>query len=208
MPTYKHYWREGSGSLVVDVALVLCGAPVERIRVDTNAGDHHKPGFLALNPMAQIPVLVLPDATVLTETAAMVLVLAEAFPQAGLLPPSAGAARAMALRWLMLMATTGYSAALRAYRPERYSGDASTASCVAVQAAALAESNKIFAILADAAEGPFLFGAKLTIVDVYLAMLADWHPPALDLPAIRQIHQGVLADPVIAKAWTRHEQPA
>jgi glutathione S-transferase/GST-like protein len=208
MSTYKLYWREGSGSLVPEVALALCGAPVEHIRVDTDAGEHYKPAFLALNPAAQIPVLITPDGTVLSETAAMAIALAETFPQAGLLPPAGSAARAIALRWLMLLATTGYSAALRAYRPERYSGDAATASCVAVQAAALAESDKVFTILAGAAKGPFLLGKTLTIVDVYLAMLADWHPPALGIAAIRRIYDGVLADPVIAKAWARHEQAA
>jgi len=208
MTAYKHYWREGSGSLVVEVALALCGAAVERIRVDTGAGHHRMPEFLALNPAGQIPVLVLPDGTVMTETAAIVIVLAEAFPDAGLLPPPGAAERASALRWLMLLATTGYSASLRAYRPERYGLEDDEAALVAIQAAANAESGRLFAILAAAAKGPFLLGERLTIVDVYLAMLAEWYPPALELAPIRAIRERVLSDAIVATAWSRHESAA
>jgi len=189
----------------VDVALVLCGASFERIRVDTRAGENRQAAFLALNPEGKIPALVLPNGQNMSETSAMLVLLDETFPAAGLLPPVGSAARADALRWLMLMATTGYSAALRSYRPERFGGEANEAARAAVVAAADAESTRMFAILAAAAKGPWLCGAAPTIVDVYAAMLADWHAPALALPAIKAIYDGVLAHPAIGPAWRRHE---
>ena len=205
MGSYKLYWREGSGSLVVEVALALCGVPFERIRVDTRAGENRKEDFLALNPAGTIPVLVLPNGEAVSETAAILVLLDETHPQAGLLPPLGSAIRAAALRWLMLMATMGYSAALRSYRPERFGGEANEAAHAAIAAAADAESNKMFAILAGAATGPWLCGEAATIVDVYAAMLADWHAPALELPAIKAIYDGVQVHPAIGPAWKRHE---
>ena len=205
MGPYKLYWREGSGSLVVEVALAQCGVPFERIRVDTRAGENRKEDFLALNPAGTIPVLVLPNGEAVSETAAILVLLDETHPQAGLLPPLGSVTRAAALRWLMLMATTGYSAALRSYRPERFGGEANEAARGAVVAAADAESNKMFAILASAATGPWLCGEVATTVDVYAAMLADWHAPALELPAIKAIYEGVQAHPAIGPAWKRHE---
>ena len=207
MSTYKLYWREGSGSLLPEIALAMCGADVERIRVPTKP-EQRSAAFLAINPAAQIPVLILPDGTTVSETAAMAIVLAEAYPAAGILPPLASSARALALRWLMYMATTGYPAALRCYYAERYTGDPSAAAREAVRNAATAESDRVFAVLAEAITGPFLFGDTPFIVDVYLAMLADWHPPALELAPIRRLYDSVLADPVIGKAWQRHEQAA
>src|ERR1700730_8824968 len=87
VPAYRLYWREGSGSLVAEVALALCGATVERIHVADRASQR-SPDFLAINPAGQIPVLILPDGTVLTETSAIVVALADAFPESGILPPT------------------------------------------------------------------------------------------------------------------------
>jgi glutathione S-transferase len=55
------------------------------------------PAFLALNPMAKVPVLA-HGATVVTEGAAICAYLADAFPEAGLAP--APAARGAYYRWL------------------------------------------------------------------------------------------------------------
>jgi glutathione S-transferase len=74
-----------------------------------------------------------------------------------------------------------------------------------VRRAATAESDKLFAILAAAAKGPFLLGEIVTMADVYLAMLADWHPPALENATISQIYQKVQSYPIIGEAWMRHE---
>ena len=205
MTAYKLYWRKGSGSLIAHIALAMCGADVERIEVPTKA-EQRSAAFLAINPAAQIPVLVLPDGTVIAETAAILIILAERYPESGILPPVGSSARALSLRWLMYLATTGYSAALRSYYSDRYSGDPSAEACEAVRNAADAEQDRVFAVLAAAIEGPFVLGDKPTIVDAYLAMLADWHPPALDLAPIRRLYDGLLADPVIGKAWQGHEQ--
>jgi glutathione S-transferase len=204
VPAYRLYWREGSGSLVAEVALALCGAAVERIHVADRASQR-SPDFLAINPAGQIPVLILPDGTILTETSAIVVALADAFPESGILPPTGSAARSTSLRWLMYMATTGYPAALRTYYSERYTGDTAKTAHEAVRRAATAESDKLFAILAAAAKGPFLLGETVTMADVYLAMLADWHPPALENAAISQIYHKVQSYPIIGEAWMRHE---
>jgi hypothetical protein len=37
-------------------------------------------------------------------------------------------------------------------------------------------------------------------------MLADWYQPAAALPAFQAIQQALMANPMIAKVWQRHEQ--
>lgn len=58
-----------------------------------------EPGFLAVNPMGKVPALRLRGAVV-TETAAILAALADAFPEAGLAPAPDSPARGAYYRWL------------------------------------------------------------------------------------------------------------
>jgi glutathione S-transferase len=75
----------------------------EFVNVDPTKGDLRQPEFLALNPAGKLPVLVDGD-LVLTESIAIVLYLAEKYPEKDLLP-SALRARAEVYRWLFFTAT-------------------------------------------------------------------------------------------------------
>lgn len=75
----------------------------EYIQVDPTRGEHHRPEYLALNPAGKLPVLV-DDDFVLTESVAIVLYLAEKYPQKGFLPADLRA-RAEVYRWLLFTAT-------------------------------------------------------------------------------------------------------
>ena len=79
------------------------GVDFDAVKVDLKAGDHLQPQFLKLNPAAKLPVLV-DDGKVLTESVAIVMYLAEKYPEAGLLPRDP-ADRAQAYRWLLFTAT-------------------------------------------------------------------------------------------------------
>jgi len=58
---------------------------IETIEVDLNAGAHRTPEFLALNPMARIPVLVLDDGRALSETRAICTYLEGLYPEPNLM---------------------------------------------------------------------------------------------------------------------------
>ena len=75
----------------------------EFIPVSLVAGEHHRPEFLALNPAGKVPVLVDGD-FVLTESVAIVLYLAEKYPDRGFLPAGIEA-RARVNHWLLFTAT-------------------------------------------------------------------------------------------------------
>jgi glutathione S-transferase len=59
--------------------------------------------FLAINPMGKVPAL-LHSETVITESAAICAYLADAFPDAGLAPPSGDRLRGAYYRWLFFAA--------------------------------------------------------------------------------------------------------
>ncbi|HZV54423.1 MAG TPA: glutathione S-transferase family protein [Rhodocyclaceae bacterium] len=75
----------------------------EYVRVDPTKGELRRPEFLALNPAGKLPVLV-DDDFVLNESIAIVLYLAEKYPQKGFLPANLRA-RADVYRWLLFTAT-------------------------------------------------------------------------------------------------------
>jgi glutathione S-transferase len=99
----KLYEFPPTRSLRARWALQELGVPFESELVNMMEGGNQRPSFLALNPAGKLPVLV-DDDLVLTESVAIVLYLAEKFPEAGLLPAGI-AARADAVRWLLFTAT-------------------------------------------------------------------------------------------------------
>ena len=77
--------------------------PFEFINVDPTKGEHRRPEFLAVNPAGKLPAFV-DGEFVLTESIAIVLYLAEKYPEKGLLPTGLRA-RAEVYRWLLFTAT-------------------------------------------------------------------------------------------------------
>jgi len=74
--------------------------PHERIDLSLAKGDHKTPWYMAINPMGKVPTIVHGE-TVITESAAIALYLADLFPQAGLAPAIGDTARGTYLRWMI-----------------------------------------------------------------------------------------------------------
>jgi hypothetical protein len=76
----------GCGSAIVEAALALSGLPYETEMLDIWRPGPERDRLFQLNPLGQVPVLVLPDGSVMTESAAMVLHVIDLAPGAGLAP--------------------------------------------------------------------------------------------------------------------------
>jgi glutathione S-transferase len=200
---YTLYSHDGSGGFAVEAALVKAEAPHKVVTVDTGKGEQNRPEFVAINPMRQVPALALPDGTVMTESAAIVVHLAGVFPDKGLAPKPATSGHARFLRWMFFMAANIYEGDLRYFYPERYTTD--PAGVPGVKSAGAAHMKKCFATIDEAlAAERFLCGATLTMADVYLAMLADWSPEPIASLRVRAVSEAVAADPLIKPLWLRH----
>jgi glutathione S-transferase len=186
---YTLYGRKGSGSFVVEAMLAETGQPCKFIDASPTADGKPHAGLLKLNPLGQVPTLVLPDKTVMTESAAMVIYLGDRHAKAGLAPARKSKQRAAYLRWLTFMSANIYPSDLRLYYAERYSIDPNAAA--GIKAAAVSALEREWAILAKAlGKGPWLLGRKFSAADIYAAMLSTWNP---DLPAFYAKHPNVKA---------------
>lgn len=199
---YKLYGSPGSGSAAVEAALAEAGADFEVIPVVTKQKAHLTEEYRATNPRQQVPALQLPDGTVMTESAAMLLHIADAFPKAGLAPAPGSSARAQHDRWLIFMAVNIYEGELRRYYPDRYADNPA-----AVAERATAYVDRHHRILEEAIEGPYLFGDAMTMADIYLWTLACWTDPerlAKSYPKLNALATDVRNRPLIAPIDAAH----
>ena len=204
---YKLYGRPSSGSLAVQVALEEIGAPYERIWVGREAADEAR--FRAVNPTGRVPALVLPDGTIMFESAAMLIHLAVSHPQSASAPKPGTSRHATFLQWMVFLSANVYAAAQRIYYPARYStrGEAD-AEVVREQGT---EDFCTHLALISQGLGPFVMGADYSIADAYLYMLALWYPGEKSVLYSRapklQAHAKLLAArPAMVKVEADHAQ--
>jgi len=201
--TYTLYSRTGTGGFIVEAALAKAGADFEVVEIDTSKGEQNSSEYLAINPMGQVPALRAPDGAVLTESAAMVIHLANVFPDQGLAPKPATSAHAAFLRWMFFMAINLYEGDVRYYYTDRYTTDPQ--GLEGVKEAAAAHMSKSFAIVEEAlGKTPYLCGEALSIGDVYLSMLMNWCPVDNSTAGLARVKQAVLDDPVYGPIWRAH----
>jgi len=198
MGQLRLYWRPGAASLAPHMALAEVGVPYELVRLEREEAQTD-PGYRALNPLGVVPTLVDGD-RVQTESAAILLYLADRFPDAHLAP----ADRADFYRWLVFMTNTVQTTMLRVFYPERYGGPE-------VEPLARAEAAGHFAILDAALDGrDWLVDDHRTGADLFLFMLTRWarrlDPPAWDvLPALRAHFARTLALAGVRRAMEEEE---
>jgi glutathione S-transferase len=106
------YFAPGSSSMAVHIALHEIGVAFDGKPMSFEKNDLRSPDYLALNPEAQVPTLVI-DGRPLTEVAAILFYLAKRFPDSGLLPRDDIAADAQALSWMSFAASTLHPARRR-----------------------------------------------------------------------------------------------
>jgi GST-like protein len=206
------YGSAGSGSAAVEAALEWAGVPY---RIVSAASWEPGPGLEALqqvNPLAQIPTLVLPDASVLTESAAILIHLGLEHPQSGLLP-SASTARAAVLRALVFIAANCYAAVSVSDYPERWCTEPDDASNARVRRAARAQLHRAWELFADQFKGePYLLGAQPTAADLLAAVVSKWSGTRAHLkqsrPRLLATLQRIEGHPRVAPVFARHWQAA
>lgn len=146
-------------------------ADFEFISVNLLEGEHKRPEFLRLNPAGKVPVLVDGD-RVIPESAAIVLYLADKYPQKGLLPTDLNE-RAQVYRWTLFAVTELEQPLWRITRHTLvYPPDQRLPADIELARADFATMAAILEEHLDARD--FIVGDRLTVADCVTAYLIDW----------------------------------
>lgn len=200
--TYTLYNRPGSGGFAVEAALTLIGAPFDYRDVGNQPGDEMPDSFRAINPWAQVPALILPDGTLMTETGAILTHLAAAHPEASLGPTPGSTAYGAFLRWMTFLGANIYEGILRDGYPHRFTDDAG--GVAAVQSAAVRRTHEGLAVLEAAIGDNGWLQDQMSAADLYLAMLFIWCKRRDDRPKIEALTHRIAAHDAIAPIWRRN----
>jgi glutathione S-transferase len=135
-------------------------APYRFEVVNLEAGEQKKPPYLAVNPMGKVPAIV-HRGIVVTEAGAICAYLADAFPAAGLAPPTDSAQRGTYYRWMFFGGSCVEAAVI----------DRMLSRPAAARPAALGYGSyeDTVATLESALKpGPYILGDRFSAADVYI----------------------------------------
>jgi GST-like protein len=203
---YIVYGSPGTGSVPVEAALRLIGAPYEVIGETVLREVARNPAVFKVNPLGQVPALVLPGGEVMTESAAILIWLADRYPDAALAPLPTDAKRPAFLRWMAYVSSAIYALAWVRGDPMRIVSDDRQAKVVLDR---VADRRAECWRWMDAQIEPrrYLLGDDLSVLDLYVATVSRWSPHRTRFyraaPKMADVMRRVDADPRLAELWEK-----
>lgn len=207
MSAVELYGCRGCGSATIEVLLERAGVDFAYHEVELSKAGPATDALRAMNPLAQVPTLKLADGGVMTESAAIIAALDDAYPAARILPPVGDARRRAALRWIVFVAGNMYPAISIVDFPERWVS--SDAARVELKNGAVERLKAYWIVLEQALRpAPHLLGSEMTALDIYAAMLSRWEPGRAwvdeHCPRIAAALALAEQDPIVARVWARN----
>ena len=205
--------HRGWGSTLVEAQLDWHDIPYRMIDVQPLKNADDKARLVEVNPLAQLPTLVMPDGSIMTESAAITLLIADWATASGakgddvLVPAPGEAGRDRFLRWLVFLVANIY--------PTFTIGDDTTRwiSGEGPQAELLARSNayreRMWRIVEQAVTpDPWFLGRRFSALDIYLCVMTHWTPRrawfAEHCPTLTRIVGAVDEVPKLTATWKRN----
>ena len=197
----------GYGSAIVEAALTLAELPFRMEDVDMAAGSAGRKRLRDLNPLNQVPTLLLPNGSVMTESAAMLLHVHDLSPGAGLLPPVGDLARPQCLRWMGVMVAAIYPTFAYGDDPARWvSGEAAQKELLAN--VGRHRESLWHMVEASIRPGPWFLGARFTALDIYAGVMTRWSPKrdwfAANAPKLASVAAEADKHPKLQAVWKRN----
>lgn len=205
--SYTLYYAPGAASLAVHWALHHIAVPFEAVKIDLQAKAQKEPAYLKINPSGHVPALII-DGTPHAEVAALLMLLAERHPQAGLAPAPGAPLRADYLQAMIYLTNTVQPAFRLWFYADEGAGP-EHAEATKAQARLRIETawDRIDAQLSDGRK--YLLGDTLTMADFLATMLMRWARnmprPATDWPHIAAYAAHMRAMPSYRAVHQREE---
>ncbi len=168
----KLYYAPNTCALASQIALEDAGASYELARVDFQASEQRSAAYLTINPKGRVPALVT-ERGILTETPAILLFIAQAYPEAQLAPLGDAFALAEVNSFMAYLCSTVHVAHAHRMRGTRWVDDA--AALEAMRKKVPEKVGEAFGLIErEMLRGPWVMGERYTIADPYLFTLAQW----------------------------------
>jgi GST-like protein len=210
MAGFTLYGRRGWGSAIIEAQLEWLGLAYKFVEVDDLFHSAKARAALSkINPLAQVPTLVLPDGQILTESAAITLHLADITTRTDLVPPPGAPERPIFLRWLTFLVANIYPTYTYADDPARFVADAAAQEGFRTSVEAYAQ--RLYLMAEAAAGDPWFLGNHFSVLDIYIAVLNHWRPGtawfAANAPRLHAIALKTAAIPALQPIWSRNFPP-
>lgn len=186
MTKIQFYHAVPSRGLLVHWLLEELGVEYQLNQLNLENLEHKTPEYLAINPLGKVPALV-HEQTVLTETAAICLYLAETFGDGRFAVPTGHADRGAFLRWLFFAPVTAEPSIIMSALGQQGAGDSGYQPF-----ADLSEVTQV--MIAALSEREFILDDRFTAADVMLGSTINW---GLNLMPVLPQH------PVLVDYWAR-----
>jgi GST-like protein len=198
------YGATGSGSVPIEAALMLIGLPY---RIEDHApweSPARARELTRINPLLQVPALALPSGEIMTESAAILVWLADAYPQARLAPALNDAARPAFLRWMNFVSAAIYALYWVLDNPSRVVDRAEDHEIV--KARLHQRIAHCWGVMdAQLKPGRYLLGDDLSVLDLYVATASRWSPGRRRFcevaPGLASAVRRADADPRLETIW-------
>jgi GST-like protein len=207
MSGYKLWGRAGWGSTIVEAQLVWYGLPhafepVEDLFRTPDAAARLR----KVNPLAQVPTLEMPDGSIMSESAAITLLLADITGKDSLVPGPKATERAKFLRWLVFIVANIYPTFTYADDPSRFVSV--NAARDPFRAATDAYAQKLWRQIEREAGSPWFLGERFSALDIYIDVMTRWRPKRgwfeTETPRLFAIARRADQVPELAPVWKRN----
>lgn len=167
------YYAPGTCAQAVLIALYEAGADFVQKKLDFSANEQRSPAYLAVNSKGRVPALVTPRGT-LTETPALLLYVAQTYPQAQLAPLADPFALAQMQEVNAFLASTVHVAHAHRTRGARWADD--EASQAGMRAKVPQNMREAFDLIEKQYLGDktWILGDQFSVADGYLYTVASW----------------------------------
>lgn len=207
MSTIKLFGQPGWGSALTEAQLVWYEIPFEFETVgDLFADEAARQALEKVNPLAQIPTLVLDDGQIMTESAAITLWLADHTGSNELVPEASAPERARFLRWLIFITSNIYPTYTYADVPGRFVKQPNAQQDFVKTVFEYAE--KLYSMLNAEVKGPWFLGKRFSALDIYIATMTHWEPGRAwfetNTPELIAIAKAAQDLPRLAPVWEKN----
>lgn len=155
--------------------------------------------------MRQLPALVTPWGEVLTESAAILIWLADSHPEARLAPAADDPRRGQFLRWMSFVPASIYSMYWVRDTPSRLAGDDPDDQARILERTAERIAECWRTMDGQITPGRFLLGDELSVLDLYVATASRWTPRRrrfyAEAPRMADVVRRVDALPELKAFW-------